>query len=302
MPKLSVIIATYNRAGQLSVALESLVSQTAPASQWECIVVDNNSTDNTRQTVESFIADHPSLNISVVTETSQGLSYARNRGIAESKGECIAIIDDDEYVNPQFIEAYIALFDNHPEYEAAGGRVIAQYPSGVRPEPVSPYIERALANPMHFGPDVREFPAGKIPAGGNMAFRRDTLLRFGSFETSLGRTGKQLTGGEESDLFERMKNAGIKFIYVPDAIIWHVIPQSKLTLDYLRRLAFGTGRSQRRRAELHGRLCRLYAAECIKWCATLLFAVWYLVTLHPSRAKWLLVMRYNISRGIIKKE
>ena len=302
MVKLSLIIATYNRSEQLLVALQSLTAQTASAKLWECIVVDNNSTDDTQSVFNTFATRNPSLNIRIVTETKQGLSHARNRGIAESCGDYIAIIDDDEHVNSDFIRAYTDLFDSHPEYSVAGGRVVAEYPDGIRPPQISPLIEQALANPMDYGPEIREFPSGKIPAGGNMAFRRDILIRYDCFNSSLGRTGKQLTGGEECYLFERMAADGIKFIYVPDAIIWHVIPQSKLSLDYLRRLAFGTGISQYRRAKLHGKVARLWFAEFIKWIATLLLAVGYTLKLQPEKGKWLTVMRLYTTRGIMKKE
>ena len=302
MPKLSLIIATFNRAQQLTVTLQSLVGQTAPIGTWECIVVDNNSTDNTAEIFSQFAAQHPSLDIRMVRETRQGLSHARNRGIAESKGDYIAIIDDDEYVNPDFIQAYIHFFDSNADCPVAGGRVIAEYPSGVRPKQVSHYIEQALANPMHYGDAVRPFPAGKIPAGGNMAFRRETLLRYDGFNISLGRTGKQLTGGEESDLFERMKADGIEFFYVPNAIIRHVIPPAKLTIEYIRRLAFGTGISQYRRAKLHNRTATLYLGEFAKWIATLGLGAMYTLTFRPSKARWLFAMRWHTTRGIIKKE
>ena len=302
MVKLSLIIATYNRAEQLLVALHSLVGQSASSDNWECIVVDNNSTDNTAARFADFADRHPDLNLKLVTESRQGLSHARNRGIAESCGRYIAIIDDDEYVNADFIRAYIDLFDSHPDCMAAGGRVIAQYPSGIRPKQVSRLVEQALANPIDFGAEVRPFPSGRIPAGGNMAFRRDTLLHYGCFNISLGRTGKQLTGGEECDLFERMKADGVRFTYVPDAVIWHVIPHSKLTDDYLRRLARGTGVSQYRRAKLHNRVARLYAGEFAKWVATCLLGVMYTLTLQPSKARWLFMMRSNTTLGILKKE
>ena len=302
MTKLSLIIATYNRSEQLLVALRSLAVQSAPAGAWECIVVDNNSTDDTAVRFAEFVSSRQLSNFRIVAESRQGLSHARNRGIAESRGEYIAIIDDDEYVNEGFVEAYISFFDSHPGYSVAGGRVIAQYPSGKRPKEITPLVEQALANPMDYGSEIREFPAGKIPAGGNMAFRRETLLHYDCFNVSLGRTGKQLTGGEESDLFERMRADGVKFAYVYDAVIRHVIPPGKLTLDYLRRLAFGTGISQYRRAKLHRRVGRLYIGEAVKWCATLLLACWYTLKLQPSKGLWLLAMRYHTTRGIIKKE
>lgn len=283
------------------VALQSLVQQSADATVWECIVVDNNSTDDTRRVFDGFASCYPTLNLRMVTETAQGLSYARNRGIAESTGAIVAIIDDDERVNDRFVEAYVDFFARHPEAVAAGGRVVPEYPSG-RPAWLSHYTEVPLANPTDWGDSERIFPRGRIPAGGNMAFRRDMLLRYGGFDTSLGRVGGRLTGGEESDLFERMAADGVRFHYVPDAVIWHIIGAEKLTDDYFARLSFNTGVSQRRRAELHGRVAALYLGEAVKWCVTLVLAAGHALAMHPSRGRKLLEMRRGITRGIMKKE
>ena len=301
MIELSLVISTYNRADRMLVALQSLVQQSADATRWECIVVDNNSTDDTRRVFDGFASCYPTLNLRMVTETAQGLSYARNRGIAESTGAIVAIIDDDERVNDRFVEAYVDFFARHPEAVAAGGRVVPEYPSG-RPAWLSHYTEVPLANPTDWGDRERLFPRGRIPAGGNMAFRRDMLLRYGGFDTSLGRVGGRLTGGEESDLFERMAADGVRFHYVPDAVIWHIIGAEKLTDDYFSRLSFNTGVSQRRRAELHGRVAALYLGEAVKWCVTLMLAAGYALAMHPSRGRKLLEMRRGITRGIMKKE
>lgn len=295
--KLSIVIATYNRAQSLLTTLRSLSEQEGPYSDWECIVVDNNCTDDTQSVVAAFAADNTDMNLHIVVETRQGLSHARNRGIAECSGDYVAIIDDDETVNRGFAQAYIALFDGHPEWSVAGGGVVACYPSG-RPSWLSPLTERPIANPIDFGRSIRPFPKGRIPAGGNMAFRREALLKYRGFEPSLGRTGKALTGGEENDLFERMAADGIRFAYVPDAVINHIIGAEKLTPDYFKRLSRGTGESQLRRAVLHGRRPNLYIAEAVKWCATLAIALWYTLTLHPQRGLWLIKMRIGISRGI----
>lgn len=295
--KLSIIIATYNRAQSLQATLASLAEQSAPHSDLECIVVDNNSTDNTQAAVAEFARRHPDMNLRIVTERRQGLSHARNRGIAESRGQYIAIIDDDETVNSSFAQAYIDLFDRNPAWSVAGGSVVACYPEG-RPSWLTTLTERPIANPMDFGTQVRPFPRGRIPAGGNMAFRREVLLRYGGFEPTLGRTGTTLTGGEENDLFERMAADGVAFIYVPEAVIHHIIGPEKLTEDYFARLSRGTGASQLRRAVMRGRRGHLYAAEAAKWVATLLLAAGYAVTMRPQKALWLIKLRYGISCGI----
>ncbi len=293
MIRLSLIIATYNRSRQLLTTLHSVAAQSAPADDWECVVVDNNSSDDTSQRVGTFAAEHPRLNIRCVVERRQGLSHARNCGIACSTGEYIAIIDDDERIVPDFISAYIDLFDTHPEAASAGGAIIAEYETA-RPRWMSRYTERPIANPIDLGHSVREFPAGRIPGGGNMAIRRSAIERYGGFDTSLGRCGATLAGGEESDLFERLANAGERCLYTPRAVMYHIIPPQKLSRDYFVRLSYNTGLSQRRRAILHRRLCRLRLGEFVKWLATLCLCLVH----RPAQSRYLIIMRYHISRGI----
>ncbi len=294
---ISIVIATYNRSAELARTLETLTRQTLRRERWECIVVDNNSKDDTHNTVARFVTRNPLLNIRYIFEPQQGLSAARNTGILAARGEVVAFVDDDELLNNRFAEAYEELFAADEALQAAGGRVIPFYPEG-RPHWMSVYTERPIANPTDWGAHIRDFPRGRIPAGGNMAFRRELFARYGLFETSLGRKGDSLTGGEENELFERLAARRIAFRYTPHAIIEHVIPPEKLTDDYFRRLTYNIGRSQRQQAALHDRLPRLYAGEAIKWCATMLIAAVQCLTLHPSRARYLWRMRREISRGI----
>ena len=176
---------------------------------------------------------------------------------------------------------------------AAGGRIIAEYPTG-RPRWMSRYTEQPIANPMDFGPEVRPFPLSRIPGGGNMAMRRELFKRVGLFNTSLGRTGKRLIGGEESELFERIRREGMACYYVPRAVMYHIIPDEKLTADYFDRLAYNVGVSQRRRAELRGSLFGLYVREAAKWLATLVLCLVH----RPEQSRYLLRLRRGITRGI----
>ena len=289
MIRLSLVIATYNRAEQLMVTLGSVAMQSAATDTWECIVVDNNSKDNTRERIEAFTSEHSSLNIRYIFEEKQGLSYARNAGIKASRGDIIAFIDDDERIVEDFVTAYIDFFDQHPDAMAAGGEIITEYPTG-RPRWMSRYTERPIANPMSFGDRVKIFPAGRIPGGGNMAMRRRHFDSIGMFNTSLGRTGKRLLGGEESDLFDRIAKHGYRVYYAPRAVMYHIIPEEKLSRDYFVRLATNTGISQRTRAELNNAILRLYIGELIKWAATLLLCL----THHPLQSRYLLLMRKHI--------
>ena len=117
-----------------------------------------------------------------------------------------------------------------------------------------------------------------------MALRRSTVQRYGAFDPSLGRTGEQLIGGEESDLFQRLADAGERCYYVPTAIMWHIIPPRKISREYFESLCYQVGRTQRLRAG--------------KWGATLLLALGFLLRFSVPKARYLLLMRRQITRGI----
>lgn len=296
MIRISLAIPTHNRAEELIRALESVVRQDLPAGEWECVVVSNNSTDDTEARFADFAARHPACNLRLVHETGPGVSYARNRGLREARAPWVAFIDDDERINPGFLRAYVALFESHPEAVVAGGRILAEYPSG-RPAWMSHYVEMPIANPMDFGDKVRAFPVGRVPGGGNMAFRREALAPYGGFDPSLGRVNGELIGGEENDLFERLLQGGETIWYVPGAVMWHIIPPHKLTLDYFRRLSYNVGVSQRLRAQIHHRVAKALLRELFKWGATLLLCC----TMSPRKSVWLLRLRCGISRGLFRR-
>lgn len=294
MIRLSLIIPTHNRSERLIAALESVIRQDLPAADWECVVVSNNSTDDTVARFGDFAARYPGLNLRLVTEDGPGVSYARNRGIAETSAPLLVFIDDDERINPGFLRAYADFFDAHPDAVVAGGRIIAEYVTG-RPAWLSKYTEMPIANPMDFGDAVRPFPAGRVPGGGNMAFRRSAALRYGGFDPSLGRVGRMLIGGEENDFFERLMRGGETCWYVPGAVMWHIIPPEKLTESYFRRLCYNVGVSQRLRAGMSRRYPKTLLFESLKWGATLLLSL----TMPPRKSLWLIRMRYEISRGLL---
>lgn len=296
--RLSLIVATYNRAQQLLETLSSVTLQSALPETWECIVVNNNSLDNTIQSTEQFIRQNPEFNFRLITELRQGLSHARNCGIENSSAPIIAIIDDDELIAPDFISAYIDFFDAHPHVAAAGGAIIATYRSS-RPRWISKYTEKPIANPLYLGDKIGRFPRGIIPGGGNMAIRRDIVERLGAFDPELGRRGAKLIGGEESNLFERLRAAGEEYWWVPRAVMYHLIPDEKLKLDYLLRLWYNIGVSHAQRAKVEGRSrAQLLITEAIKWGVSLVLYIFFLVTLRPAKGHYLLLMRYHISRGI----
>src|SRR5262249_43621702 len=111
---ISVVVATYNRCSVLRRALESVVAQHDRSVPYEVIVVDNNSSDETRQVVESF-SSQDAPRVKYIFEAKQGVSYARNAGIAGSSAPVIAFFDDDVCVAPDWIVNIKRTLDEHPE-------------------------------------------------------------------------------------------------------------------------------------------------------------------------------------------
>lgn len=299
-PVLSIIIATYNRAPYLRGTLESLAAQKLEPTQWEAIVVNNNSSDNTEEVFAAFAAAHPHLQLSLVTETRQGLSHARNCGIRHSRGAYIAVIDDDEKVNPEFGASYIAFFDQYPD-AAGGGGVVTPIYEGELPRWLSPIAARPIAGALYLGNRIKPFPNRKYPPGGNMGVRRTALERYGLFNTELGRTGEKPMGGEEKELFARLRAGGETIYYLPGAVIYHLIPPEKLTPAYFDRVNYMGGLSERVRTLNQGRLCyfKRLVAEGVKWAGALVFALGYTLKGQPLKGGYLLRMRWQISRGLI---
>ena len=178
MIRLSLIIPTHNRAGQLLAALESVVRQDLPRDEWECVVVSNNSTDDTEARFAAFAAAHPGCGLRLVAEEGPGVSYARNRGLREAQAPLVAFIDDDERVNEGFLRAYLEFFETRPGAVVSGGRIVAEYPGG-RPAWMSKYTELPVANPMDFGHAVRPFPAGRTRGSSGFSGRGRGCRRCG---------------------------------------------------------------------------------------------------------------------------
>ena len=296
---LSIVISTYNNAASLMRTLESVAKQNADKSAWECVVVNNNSTDDTTARVAAFAKEHADINIKLVDEPQQGLSYARNRGVAESKGQVIAFIDDDETINEGFVSAYIDLFLNHGAFVGAGALKVCY--DSARPKWMSHYTEKMIANPLDLGKSITYISRDVTPTGGNMAFNREVFNLYGGFDVDLGRKGKVLSGGEENDMFDRIRDLGERIFYTPHAIAYHHIADRKLTAEYFDRLAYGVGVSKRLRAEKYGTENELFEDEKKKRRYTKILALLYALVFQFQKAKWLIRMRNGISKGIFEE-
>jgi GT2 family glycosyltransferase len=133
-----------------------------------------------------------------------------------------------------------------------------------------------------------------------MAFNREVFNVYGKFAANLGRKGGELLGGEENDLFDRIRDLGERILYTPHAVAYHHIADSKLTPEHFDKLCYGVGVSKRIRAEKRGTERELYSDERAKRFYTIGLCVLYTLALQPLKAKWLWRMRRGISKGIFE--
>lgn len=238
--RLDVVIGTYNRAALLSRTLESLLAADPPAALhvW-VIVVDNRSTDNTREVVERF---EPRFGgrLQYVFETAQGRSHALNAGITAGTGDLVGMIDDDEEIDRRWFQVIEQAFA-----DAATGFIGGPYqPRWGAPRPA--WLGEAYRGAVGWvdgGNAIRRFGPGfdGMLMGGNAVIRRTVLDQVGLFATDLGRTATHLMSCEDEDMFRRLLAAGATGFYRPDLIIHHYVPPERLSRRYFRRWCYWRG-------------------------------------------------------------
>ncbi len=223
---ISIIICSYNRCHNLAECFDHLTQQNnVDDLNWEVVLVDNNSNDDTRSVVRQ-LASELSINIRYVFEPEQGLSAARNKGIEEAKGTYLLFIDDDIRVTRNWLASIVKTFKEF-DCDVVGGRIHvespASFPAWIRPDMYGFLGHQDFGEMPHVMDGINEFPFG-----GNMAVHRRVFEKIGNFNTNMGRKGEgrkknELFKGEETDFFHRLANAGGSFYYQPKALVMHKI-------------------------------------------------------------------------------
>ena len=296
----SIIICTYNRERFLPLALKSILNQTLSNNLFEVVIIDNNSTDSTSEICSQFIRANQDMTVKYFTEKQQGLSYARNKGIDEATGKIITFMDDDALLAPDFSERTLEFFRRHKNVSAVGGKILLHYMKG-KPYWYNPFLAPLLG---YFNPGNRENPFTRTYfKGSNMSFRHELFKIHTPFNTGLGRVGRNLAGSEEKEIFYRLKNSGEKIWYVPDAIVYHLVPPERTELNFIKEQGIGVGKSQKKMVMIKGPIYYSFSAvrELAKWIFTILLALFYTVTFRPGIANVLLKFRYWVSSGLFSK-
>lgn len=243
--RITVIIATHNRCNILAKTLASITASTSrDPSEWEVLVVDNNSTDQTRQVVEEISHRHPGR-FRYAREPLPGKSYALNTGIRKARGEILAFTDDDVTVEPDWLKNLTRNLAGS-EWAGAGGRILMT-------EKFSPPSWLPLDGPYSMaGLIAGQFDLGlepcrlhHAPYGANMAFRREVFEKYGGFRTDLGPSPDPdiPKANEDTELGRRLMAAGERLRYEPSAIVYHPLLKERIRKDYFLDWYFDWGRA-----------------------------------------------------------
>ncbi|WP_233531836.1 glycosyltransferase [Paenibacillus alkalitolerans] len=232
----TVAICTHNRSADLREALLSLLHQSFKG-PFEVIVVDNCSTDDTKQVVQEF-KSMVQIPVRYVFEERLGLSVARNRAIREAGGEYVLFLDDDAKASVDWIDGIVSLFEQDPLIGCVGGKIEPAW-EGSAPPWLSPE-NRTLYTILDYSEEIEEMRKPAIPFGANVAFRKSVFDSMDTFREDLGRVGSNLLSSEEAELIERIRSR-YKVYYTPHASVLHKIPRSRISRKWLLRRIYWQG-------------------------------------------------------------
>lgn len=224
---LTIAICTFNRGEVLKLCLDSLKEQTTPADQFEVIIVDNNSTDNTRDLVQGYVDENDSPFI-YASETKVGLSHARNHAIEIARAPYVAYLDDDAIAPNDWVATILKIIDEHSP-DALGG---PYQPFYLNNKPKW-YLDRYVSYYPRESPGPLK--SGEYLPGNNMTIKQEHLVSLHGFDPSLGMTGYKVAYSEETDFFDRLKKMkpSACLWYEPSLCIQHLAPKRKMTWKWI---------------------------------------------------------------------
>ena len=242
MPDVSVVLSTYNRGPLLVDAVRSLLALDPDSPSHDIIIVDNNSTDDTRERVHAMIGETD--RIRYVFEPRQGVSYGRNAGTAASCSPIIAFVDDDVRVSPVWLTALTRAFREHPEIAYVGGRIAPLFPS---PPPFW-YTHDSHSSPLalvDYGFKGREITRTSFLClvSANLAVRRSILREHGGFDPRYHHQPGSVSASEDHELQARLLRAGLRGWYEPDALMFAEVQKERLKLRYHLKWHFDHGQA-----------------------------------------------------------
>ena len=233
IPRLSIVVCTYNHAARLTETLRCLNAQDASPTEFEVVVVNNNCTDHTSAVVAAAA-------VREVHELRAGHVHARVRGVRESRAEWIAFVDDDNFLAPDWIRLALRFIDSHADCGVFGGRVEIAWEM----PPLAAVARRAYAfaeTDLADTPTVLRGDDRWRLRGAGLVCRRQALLRAGwlDWQMNVGRIERGTLAGDDTELVMRISREGYQVGYEPACRLRHWIGAERLGIGYLRALHRG---------------------------------------------------------------
>ena len=243
----TVAICTYNGRARIGDVIRALAVQTLPKGEWELVVVDNASKDDTHEVVSGLLGDLLPGNGRVVLEKKAGLSFARARAAEEARGPVLLFLDDDTVPAADWVECGIRAFGERPGAGVIGGKVKPRWeetPTALAGA-VAPF---ALAICDLGDVAVRLNGVGGGVVGAGLCVRTELLREmFGTSDLAAAvtdRKGSSLISGGDLVISVMARKFGWECWYEPGMVIEHMLPASRMEKGSLQRLYEGIGRGQ----------------------------------------------------------
>jgi L-malate glycosyltransferase len=239
---LTVLMATYNGARTLPIVLDAYGALETPRGGWKLIIVDNASTDTTKQVIGSFVQKLP---LTYLSEPKRGKNAALNTGLSHIEGDLVVLTDDDTVPHPDWLVELRKAADSHPSFAMFGGVVLPRWE--VSPQPwILNWVRLDVAYALT-DPSLRE---GPIPHywifEPNSAYRAQIFEAGYRFDPTIGPSGSSYAMGSGSEFHLRLAKAGFTAWHCKGAVVEHMVRKAQMQKDWVLRRAFLFGRGQYR--------------------------------------------------------
>jgi glycosyltransferase involved in cell wall biosynthesis len=309
MNTVSIIITAYNRARQLADVLASvLLLETDGTYRYEVVVVDNNSTDTTRNVVEDYIPKFTAevtkdkcLGLKYIFEPKQGKPYALNRGLAEIRGVFIFFTDDDVTVDPQWLISMMNCFQQ-TRCDGIGGRVLPVYPQNT-PDWIKGDHNKmsGIVVVYDYGKETRRYDSSMDEfIGANYAFKKQVFEDCGLFRTEFSRS--KVPVGEDREFISRVIRNKKVLYYCGQAVVHHPVDLNRAKFKNIARWNIALGRSAALREREEGQAFKyIGGVPRYLWRGIVLDFLWILPSVFSRRALFFSLRRFFRKVGMIRE-
>jgi glycosyltransferase involved in cell wall biosynthesis len=246
MNGISVIICCYNSQSRIVDTLKYLVNQQDISFPWEIIIVDNACKDNTVAVAQEYMSQHASIDYSIISEPTPGLSHARHRGVSYSKYAYVLFCDDDNWLSENYLSNVYGDFQTLPDVYIIGGKGIARFEQ-ICPTWFDMYQTNFACGEIEESDADQTIVYANEVYGAGMAVRKEffsLLTKIGFTSILSDRTGNDLISGGDTEFCFVARMMGLQLVYDKRLTFMHFMPENRMNVAYLRKLHKGFGKSR----------------------------------------------------------